>query len=318
MAREHLDTLGLDREQVRRTLRFHEAYAATALRELESVGPVDENTAFTLRADAASALREAGQWALLLNPMAARRLLRRSGDLFLQLGQAFGMYLELVADRSRFDVEPAMVARALRDASGSREEPAPTADAPNPMPDIRLQQQQQAYLVLAASGIANSEGTVAPRLRPVAKSEDYRFDPLSSSLGEILESSPHRTGVLPVGSLGTPIHRFWAVAEHLFRRRSEDVRGIARHVVAMCRTYEETISLARTNTHLWRNGAAPVDIADLDIAGIATLTARSFGEGALLEALAEVPGGDLSPISRIPVELGTALATGPDDYSSGR
>jgi hypothetical protein len=317
MASEHLEALGLDLEQVLVTLRFHEAYAETALRELESKAPVDETTAFTLRADAASALREAGQWALLLDPVAARRHLRRSGGLFLRLGQAFGLYLGIVADRSRYDVDPVMLARALRDASGSREEISPVDDVPDPMPDIRLQQQQQAYLVLAASGIANGVDTLSTVL-PASRRERARFDPLASSLGEILESSPHRTGVLPVGSLGTPIHRFWAVAEHLFHRRPGDVRGIAQHVVAMCRTYEETIRLAQTNTHLWRNGAAPVDIADLDIAGIAALTTRSFGEGALTEALAEIPGGDLGPLSRIPVELGTALAAGPDDSFSGR
>ena len=82
-----------------------------------------------------------------------------------------------------------------------------------------------------------------------------------------------------------------------------------RHLVAMCQVYEEAISLARTNDYLWRNAAAPVDIADLDIAGIAALATRQFDVDRLEGALAEATlGRGLGPIARVPVELGILLA----------
>ncbi|WP_370970557.1 hypothetical protein [Amycolatopsis sp. cg9] len=316
MTVEHLEHLGLDPEQVRATAQFHEAYATTAALELESISTVKQavirpgadDLTFTLIADTASALREAGQWALLLDPVRAGELLQRAGALFRALGHAFGMYLEVVTTGREHDEDYSVLAQAVRQASGLPPDRATSAPAPAPLPDIQLhqQQQQQAYLVLTASGVASRARFSGEHVR--------EFDPLTEALSNMLDSSPHRSGVLPVGSLGTPIHRFWSVAQHLLRGRRRDAHRIAQHVVAMCRSYEETISLARTNTYLWRNGAAPVDVADLDICGIAALTTRAFGQDTLLNALAEVPGGrDLSPIGRMPIELGAALAGGSDD-----
>ncbi|MEU7784337.1 hypothetical protein [Amycolatopsis sp. NPDC049159] len=317
MSLEHLEHLGLDPEQVRRTAQFHEAYARTAEFELESAYPAnsskdrsrEDDLTFILIADAASAWREAGQWALLLDPAKARQLLQRSGNLFRRLGQAFGMYLGLVATGQGQDADRGVLAQAVIQASGLRTKRTETRGVPGPLPGIHLQQQQQAYLVLTAGAVASRAETLQARV------ED---DPLTEPLIGMLTSSPHRSGVLPVGSLGTPIHRFWSVAGRLLRGGPEDVYEIARHVVAMCRAYEETISLARTNTYLWGHGAAPVDIADLDIGGIAALTSRTFGRDTLLSALADVPDGrGLSPIGRVPIELGAALAGGSDD-SFGR
>ncbi|WP_086851436.1 hypothetical protein [Amycolatopsis kentuckyensis] len=315
MAAEHVEYLDLTPEQIRATARFHEAYAATAVQELESFTPnrisrpIEDETAFTLIADAASALREAGQWALLLDPERAGELLRQSGALFLRLGQAFGVYLGVVTTGWEYEMNHGLLARVLRSAMDApidrTAEDEPRVLRQNPMPDIRLQQQQQAYLVIAAGCIAGRTETAVLRAASA--------DPLDTALAAMLEISPHRSGVLPVGSLGTPIHRFWSVAEHLFRGEHTDAEGIARHIVAMCRSYEEAISLARANRYLWRNGAAPVDVADLDISGIAAMTTRNFGEDALRDALAEVPGGrDLSRIAQVPIELGIALASGPD------
>ncbi|WP_439376655.1 hypothetical protein [Amycolatopsis lexingtonensis] len=317
MALEHLEYLGLDPEQVSATVRFHEAYARTAELELESVYPAkssrdrprEDDLMFALIADAASAWREAGQWALLVDPVRASRLLQRSGNLFRRLGQAFGMYLGVVATGRRYDADHGVLARAIRQASDLPYRAADSEEAAGPMPGIRFQQQQQAYLVLTA-------GAIASRAEPSATYPE-EFEPLTEPLADMLASSPHRSGVLPVGSLGTPIHRFWSVAEHLLLGTRGDAHEIAKHIVAMCRSYEETISLAQTNTYLWRHGAAPVDVADLDICGIAALTTRAFGPDTLLDALAEVPGGrELSPIGRVPIELGTVLAGGPDDQST--
>ena len=48
MATGHLESLGLDLDQVRNAIRFHRAYAATALAELESTGSEDADLEFTL------------------------------------------------------------------------------------------------------------------------------------------------------------------------------------------------------------------------------------------------------------------------------
>lgn len=292
MTTEHLESLGLDSNQVRNAIRFHRAYAATALAELESSGSDDADLEFTLRADAASALREAAQWALLVDPQPAATLLRRAGDQFLHLGQAFGAYLEELAGGREHGASSVVLTQALRAMS---DRPQDFEGDYQPMPEIRLQQQQQAYLVVAASAVVAMQSDNASGLAGV--------------LDENLERSPHNTGVLPVGSLGTPIHRFWSVARHLLGDSSRDIFEIARHLVAMCQAYEEAISLARANDHLWSNGAAPVDIADLDIAGIAALTTRRFNGDRLEGALAEATlGRGLGPIARVPVDLGISLA----------
>ncbi|QUQ65563.1 hypothetical protein [Kutzneria sp. CA-103260] len=302
MATQHLESLGLDPGQVRNAIRFHRAYAETALAELESAGSDDADLAFTLRADAASALREAAQWALLLDPVPATRLLRRAGDQFLQLGQAFGAYLEVLAGGGKRGADPVVLAQALRDMSDRPRDDV--EDEYQPMPEIRFQQQQQAYLVVAASAVATQADGRADADRAYSSR-----DVLGSALGENLETSAHSTGVLPVGSLGTPIHRFWSVARNLLGDSGQDVFEIARHLVAMCQAYEEAISLARANDYLWRNGAAPVDIADLDIAGISALTVRRFDGDRLEAALADATlGRGLSPIARVPFELGISLA----------
>jgi hypothetical protein len=314
MATPDLEALGLDRRQVRNAVRFHQAYAATALAELEtsrlanrSAAPesiyAGSDPAFTLLADAASALREAAQWALLLDPAQATPLLGRAGALFFELGQAFGVYLEVMAGAP--EVSPGVLTRALRQLSDSPE--GLLRDEENDvsaMPEIRFQHQQQAYLVLAASAVAERDRQV----------DDFA---LVESLQTTLEVSAHNSGVIPVGSLGTPIHRFWSVAKHLLGDSANDAFVIAQHLVAMCQAYEESIDLARTNTYLWTNGAAPVDIADLDISGIATLTTRRFGRDGLESALADATGGRrLNPIARVPVELGISMA-GPESLKRG-
>lgn len=291
MTAGHLESLGLDPVQVRNAIRFHGAYASTALAEIESAGSEDSTLGFASRADAASALREAAQWELLLDAEPAALLLRRAGQQFLQLGQAFGAYLVVLAGGREPGASSYVLTQALREMS---DRPQDFEDEYRPMPEIGLQQQQQAYLVVTASAVAMQSADAGS---------------LSHALEENLETSPHNTGVLPVGSLGTPIHRFWSVARHLLGERGGDIVGIARHLVAMCQAYEEAISLARVNDYLWSNGAAPVDIADLDIAGISALTTRRFDRDRLEGALADATRGrGLGPIARIPIELGISLA----------
>lgn len=307
MTTRHLVALGLDPSQVRNAIRFHRAYAATALAELESTRSDDADLEFTLRADAASALREAAQWTLLLEPEPATMLLRRASNQYRQLGLAFGAYLDVLAGGREREVISFVLKQVLTQALREVSDSPLDVNEYQQMPEIRLQQQQQAYLVMAASAVSTqpTDASLSVDILRVPNSD------LAEALDATLETSPHNTGVLPVGSLGTPIHRFWSVARHLRSEHSRDILEIARHLIAMCRAYEEAISLAHTNDYLWSNGAAPVDIADLDIAGISTLTTRRFGRDRLEGAITDATlGRGLSPIARIPVELGISLAAG--------
>lgn len=56
----------------------------------------------------------------------------------------------------------------------------------------------------------------------------------------------------------------------------------------MARQYSETMALAQVNRYLWRNAAPPVDVGDLDIAGIAALLVRAFGSDVVLREMASL------------------------------
>jgi hypothetical protein len=304
--------MDIPEEQVRYTTNFLEAYANTVLSELNDLVDTDENgeasadlrsliteePVFNVAADAATTLRELGQWLLYLNPERARDALRRSGELFYAMGQAFGMYLMVVT--AELDQEPShdlfsqpltVLTRIQKDGGLSE-----TAW------DSLRHPQQQAYLVLAASGHPT-----------VNRNRDF-----SNRLDEVLEASMHARGVVPVGALGTPIRRLWDVARHLHNTGPDAVQVIARHLSEMCRRYAETMELAQVNSHLWNHGAAPVDVGDIDIAGIAAMAARQHGADVLLGALGDaglLP--DRDRIALAPVEAGLALAGRSEPLQAG-
>jgi hypothetical protein len=305
VAVRHLRQMELDPEQVRTTVRFLEAYANTALDELESVlaEQIDRtgaersvvlvnDPAFSIAADAATALREAGQWMLYLNPGRARSLLARSGRLFHEMRQSFGTYLVVVSGEGEDERLSQTVSRALDDlgrlGDGSELE----------WPPLR-HPQQQAYLVLAAAG----------------ERSDHALD---NQLPVIIERSMHRNGVVPVGALGTPIRRFWDIASHLAGGSVGAAAAISAHLAVMCRRYEECMGLAQVNRRLWGSGASPVDVGDIDIAGIAALAARRFGGEALLHGLREAGvSAEENPIGIAPVDAGLAMAEPWRDESVG-
>ena len=292
--------MALSPERVRSTVRFLEAYANTALSELDSaLGNTDEEVgtdrrsslaedpAFSIAADAATALREAGQWMLYLDSTRAQYFLARSGHLFHDIGQAFGTYLVVVSGEWNHDPPYQVFSQALEAVSRRS---AGAEDDEVVWPSLR-HPQQQAYLLLAGGGSA-------------AISREFGV-----SLTQIMETSIHREGVTPVGALGTPIRQLWNVARHLVRAGPGALPAIARHLAGMCQRYAETMELAQVNSYLWRHGAAPVDVGDIDIAGIATLTARRFGGEPLLQALEQTGlSSERSPIALAPVEAGLALA----------
>ena len=279
MSERHLRDMGLAVDQARTAASFLEAYGNTAERELRNArGPMlpEDADAWDLRlpqgaypysvaADAGSAFREAAQWWLYTDPIRARAALSRAGRLFHSIGQPFGLYLLVVADDADGEVlddslRPAVLALGAR----------PSPDDQSAFWEPALQYpQQQTYVLLA--GCARIDA----------------LDDVNRQVVETLESSQNRDGATPIGSLGTPIWRLWDVAQHLHRRGADAPRSIARHLAAMCRQYEETMTLATANSYLWQNGAAPVDVGDIDIAGIAAITARIFGSEVLEAAVRE-------------------------------
>jgi len=311
-----LELMGISETQARAAVRFLEAYARTVLGELEEASsgatgraPLswDDDPVFGMVADAASALREAAQWLTYLSPADALGAMRRAGQLFLRLREPFGFYLLAVAGSAGYppmgdavDATLAAMVDGVR-PDERRGDPEDRGSAGSPRADDAVlhwqHPQQQAYLVLAASSTTDRDG------------------PTSVLLGQVLESSPHREGAAAVGALGTPIHRIWDVALRLWRAGTTDgatffadTTALAEHLSAMSRRYAETMRTAQANAYLWQHGLAPVDVADLDIAGIACLVARRFPAGVVLDI-----ADRLDPIEAAPIRAGLALseAAGP-------
>ncbi|WP_433003277.1 hypothetical protein [Kribbella sp. CA-294648] len=298
MAARVLQEMGLDDKQVASAAGFLELYAETTVAELEALPliepdstaidagpPLAKDPAFTLAADAASAFREAAQWMLYLDPAHAGQLLARSGYLFHSMGLPYGMYLLVVAgnwiDDPPFDAFAQAIKNVRQTVEGNR-----IGDA---SPFLQYPQ-QQAYLLLASGGSPLIGG-------------EFRRD-----LTAILESSPHRDGTVAVGAMGTPIRRLWDIALHLVMAGDDAHGQIRLHFTAMCGRYAETMALAQSNQYLWEGAAAPVDVGDMDLTGIAALTARRLGTETLYEIIQELQElPEFGPIAVAPLRAGLAL-----------
>lgn len=289
-----LRDLGLNDEQVAAAAGFLEAYAETAVQELDGLiskvdgRPLADDPAFTVAADAASAFREAAQWMLYLDPVHAAELLARAGGLFFRMGMPYGMYLMVVAGEWTDDPPSDAFARAINDLrpAGDGDERDRADDA---FPFVQYPQ-QQAYLLLASGG-SRLIGTEFRR-------------PLTT----ILESSPHRDGTIATGAMGTPIRRLWDIARHLVTAGDDAPDQIRLHLAAICERYAENMELAQSNEYLWRGAAAPVDVGDLDLTGIAALTARRLGVETLESIIGQLQeSSDLGRVALAPLQAGLTL-----------
>jgi hypothetical protein len=298
MAVEHLLDMGLDVDRVMAAAGFLEAYAETCLLEMEQEEPTSvtaavppsqpdqdpEDTRWVPQIEAATALRDAGQWMLFPDPSRARDLLERSGRLYTSLGYGYGTFLLTATGWT-----PSPPAYEPFD-SWIPAIPAVLSGYQAALPPPLQHPQQQAYAILAIAGQEQIH-------------LQYRED-----LAAIISMS--RNGVVPVGALGTPVMRLWEIADSLVVSsyyRLEGIRTIARHLEAMALRYRESMELAQVNQHLWRNAAAPVDVGDLDMAGITAIATRRFGRPAIESELFP-PGSPLDPIARAPIEAGLDLA----------
>lgn len=294
--------LNLSASQLERRLTFLRAYGRTCLRELEELSQFEDQAIrrspqarWDVQADAASTLSEAAQIALLIDGELGRRLLDDAGELYAGLGHPFGLYLKAVAGIWHPAEYVQRVSSGFRileqvDAGGA-------AGADQPVPRAWHSPQQQAYFVLTAASMSRLAGSS-----------------LRWPLLKLTESSAHRQGVAPTGALGTPLFRLWDVAIQLLREQNPDEAAIiiCAHLVEMSSRYVERIRLAMVNEYLWSHVAAPVDLTSIEISGIAVLASRVLSPE-LFSSHVELYMADLSPLARMPVELGLRIAASPPE-----
>ncbi|MFF0004595.1 hypothetical protein ACFYQT_14305 [Streptomyces tibetensis] len=280
--------LRLSDEQVATAADFHESYARTVLAEARSAGGPSTEALI----EAASAYRLAGQWRLLVAPdRAVRETLAQAADLFTEAGLAYGAYL-------RASLAPREVERSTRD-SWTRQlllhgTPRNTDDAVRRETDALLDHpQQQTYLLLACAMTADEDPAARDRLTAFAT------------------TSPHRVGVVPVGSLAMPVRMFWGLALNLLDEDSgHAAASYAATLSELSRAYARSVELAMANKLTWSKAAAPVDVADLDVIGAVAMGVRRFGEVRMRRLLADV-AGELSAVAEVPLNIGIRVAGPP-------
>jgi hypothetical protein len=300
---DHLQALGLRPERIMETVAFLDSYAATTIAELERasrIGVTDDalhsderlssnERLWALRLDAATSLREAAQWSLFLDTARAASLLQRSAFLLDDASAGYSIFLKAISGNPN-ELRQVLVESSLPLLLAEERTTRPSNRPPEDASVVRPAAQQLAYAFVTATA---------------------HRDLLPNRTGDLLfrlaEESPHRVGATPVGSLGTPIRRFWAVAGYLLSGDHDDLDAAMRHLRIMGDHYAEDMEHAHVNTHLWEHAAAPVDVAELDIVGLTVLATRRFGPSRVAE-LVHVDG-DHAPTASIPMQLGLALAS---------
>ncbi|WP_406438711.1 hypothetical protein OHB00_28145 [Streptomyces sp. NBC_00631] len=284
-----LDPLQLDADQVRNAADFHEAYAHFVMRDAEAADG-DLEAALI---EAASAYRLAGQWRLLVDRKGGVALLLRAAALFSRVGLMYGAYLEasLAPDRVR-DRLDAWTALLLR-TDGQPQRAADPAFEEHQADKFLGHVQQQTYLLLACAALTTPGSGQAEELRSFAS------------------RSPHRDGVVPMGSMGVPVRTFWGLALNMLSPDDEPAaRTYADTLTELSRAYARTVDLAMANTLTWFNGAAPIDVADLDVIGTMAMGIQHFGRGRMRDLL---DATELPAVALVPLDLGMQVAPPPPD-----
>jgi hypothetical protein len=308
MARRDLEKLNLDLSRVTSRTDFLESYANTTGRELEDLprtgtpsAPSGESAEgsdrhWILTMEQASVLREAASWAVYFDVERAIKLLNISGYLYQSVDMAFGSFLLTVAG-----------APPLRELSNdirllARLHGQDSTAGPATIPDSLHQPQQQAYLLLACAGMADK---VTDHRHPGAGEEDSGY---RQTLHAIAAESPIRKEALPFGSLGIPVRVPWDIGVHLLQEsNSESLDVVARYLALLCRRYAETMESATVNDYLWSHAAAPVDVGDIEIIGIAALATAHFGSEEITASMIRL-GVGAEDISFIPLRLGIEIS----------
>jgi hypothetical protein len=288
MAARHLQALQLEPDRIEIAADFFEAYASFV--QSSSSDLTRENALM----DAASSLRAAGQWAILLDPERAVSLFRVSAQIWHRMGYGFGTFLLAAFAPGELSYGE-MVDRLNRIAQPYTQDNI-QADSQQGLLEPLLYPQQQVYLLLAETGMSRQMDLPAGVIRSFA------------------DQSPHRRGVAPVGSLGTPLRVYWDIARHFLDSNDDRTAAlVARTLSEMARSYAEAIDSAMANERLWFNAASPVDVGNIDTAAISMVAARRLGFDLTRQHLESVTD-NLNPIARVPLELAIEMI---DRYQPG-
>ena len=287
MAARHLETLQLESDRIAIATDFFEAYASFIQ---SSSDPPGENALM----DVASSLRAAGQWAMLLDPERAVSLFKASAQIWHRMGYGFGTFL--LAAFAPSDLSYREMVNRLAQVAQPYTRGDIQPDREQVVLEPLLHPQQQVYLLLAETGMSRQMDLPREDLRSFA------------------DQSPHRQGVAPMGSLGTPLRVYWDIARH-FLDSSDDRTAVlvANDLSEMARSYAEAINSAMANARLWFNAASPVDVGNIDTAAISMIAARRLGFDLIRRHL-ELVTNDLDPIARVPMELAIEMI---DRYQPG-
>lgn len=278
-------------DSARRQAEFYAAYAELLEgRDVPTAGREDQAREWAGPAALATAYRLAAQHAALVDAGWATRLAVRAAMAYLTAGLPFGLFLltGLLDDQT------------LRESTVVRDVVTPFA-APGGGTAAARHPVQQTYLLLAAAS--------RPWLR--------------APLGSVLSGARERLAahsLRPVGAQSVPLGDYLDLADLMLyddqragRQRDGSVRYVARRLAAMHRAQAATLRAAQRNRYLWRQGASPVNIIDLEHVALSGLALRHrpwFGQ--LSAAVADELDRD-DPLTELPVwTMGTIEARLPD------
>ncbi|HEY1823605.1 MAG TPA: hypothetical protein VGG83_27070 [Trebonia sp.] len=248
-------------------------------RGIELTGPGDPDREWAGPAALATSYRLAAQHAALVDARWATRLAVRAAMGYLAAGLPFGLFLltGLLDDRTLRD------SAVFRDVVTPFQSPGGGhAGARDPV--------QQTYLLLAAASRPWLRGPLQPAL---------------SGARERLATH----GLRPVGAQGVPLGEYLDLADLMLyddqspgQPGNGSIQYVARRLAAMQRAQAATLRAAQRNRYLWRHGASPVNIIDLEQVALSGLALRRhrgwFGQ--LSAAVADELERD-DPLTELPV-----------------
>jgi hypothetical protein len=241
-------------------------------------------------AAAATLLRDAAAVALILDDIGgARDLLRKSGNLFLELGYAGGLQLFYIAgtlDSEESDIQNRIdtFARAFAEHRGDRE--VQPAGADHRVPVFKYQSFRPPQLLRAYQGLAGR------------RSEDETRIGLRNAIREALRVN----ATMPVGLARTTLATYVATFDRLAKRDAEarDAPSVRLEMVlgSLAQQREELFVAARLDRFHWQALLRPAELIDFDLlalllAGVrrgkaSALIAKAFADRDAITALPQV------------------------------
>jgi hypothetical protein len=277
----------------------------------------DPRSSWSVLAQRATMLRQAGQLQLLADLERARSFLLEAALTYVQVGMPYGYFLftsfvsadAVSADApDRFVVRPAawvdLIRRAThhdqfsQDEEGARPPSWGSGVPGRPLRDSAARHPvQRTYLCLAMT----ADTPAAFEYRPVI---------------DDLCSPPRIHASMPIGPQGRPLAVYCRFASLLSQLRDrpppwqlDPIRvELDTILIEHARAFETSVVEAQNDTYHWQELRTPVEILDLDLAALAALaeTVLTETDTGTLEPL-QGRLGDLPPLARMPIELGVRL-----------